>query len=381
MVDEFQDISGPRAGLIRLLHEKCDNSSLFCVGDDWQAIYRFAGSDLSYMTGFEETFGDTRMTKLDMTFRYNDSISNIATQFVTRNPDQIKKEIKTISTVKKPAISLFRSQNSKEEDQISNLAGVLKAIERQKQNTKPTVLILGRYRFTLPEKAGLRQLRNRFPNLLINLSTVHAAKGNEADYVIVVNLESGKHGFPSEKITHPLLEALLPPKQSHPFAEERRLFYVAITRARERVYLLCDMARPSSFIVELLNEKYAIEKNEFIVPHSQLLCELVHCIRCETGSLVPSKGPYGNFFGCTHFPRCKHIENVCDCCGALMKREERYKICTDPDCSGWAPVCPECQAEMVVRKGRYGEFWGCKNYSKVGPSCNHTENVIPPPQQ
>jgi len=68
-------------------------------------------------------------------------------------------------------------------------------------------------------------------------------------------------------------------------------------------------------------------------------------------------------------------------CGALMKRDDRYKVCTDPDCTGWAPVCPLCQAEMVVRKGRYGEFWGCKNYRKTSPSCDHTENFIPPPQK
>lgn len=381
MVDEFQDISGPRAELIRLLHEKCDNSSLFCVGDDWQAIYRFAGSDLSYMTGFEEKFGITCVTKLDMTFRFNNSISDIATQFVTRNPDQIRKDIKTISSVPVPAISLLRTQNNTEEDQISSLTGVLEAIVQREDDTRPTVIILGRYHFTLPQKERLQQLRQHFSGLQIDMSTIHAAKGNEADYVIVVNLESGKHGFPSEKITHPLLEALLPEKQTYTFAEERRLFYVAITRARRRVYLLCDMARASRFIVELLNKQYAIEKDEFTVASSQLLCEQVHCIRCETGKLVPRNGPHGNFYGCTHFPRCRHAENGCDCCGAPMKREGLYKICTDTDCSGWIPVCTVCQAEMVVRQGRYGEFWGCRNYRKNGPSCNHTENLIPPPRE
>jgi len=229
----------------------------------------------------------------------------IATQFVTRNPDQISENIKTISTVSLPAISLLRAQNNTQEDQIVNLTDALEAVEQQKQDTRPTVMILGRYHFTLPPKQRLQQLRNRFSGIEIEMSTIHAAKGNEADYVIVVNLESGEHGFPSEKITYPLLEALLSDQHSYPFAEERRLFYVAITRARKRVYLLSDMARPSCFIVELLKGGYVIETDEFVIENSQSLAEHVHCIRCETGTMVSRKGPHGNFYGCTHFPRCK----------------------------------------------------------------------------
>lgn len=379
MVDEFQDISGPRAEIVKLLQEKSENSSIFCVGDDWQAIYRFAGSDLIYMTSFEEHFGTTCVTKLDMTFRFNNSISEVATRFVTQNPDQIRKAINTISFVDKPAVSLLRAKEATEEERLHNLIHALDAISKLQSEPVLSVLILGRYNFNLPKRQFLTQLRDRFHNLKIDTSTVHASKGNEADYVILVSIQSGEHGFPSEKITHPLLEALLPEIQKYEFAEERRLFYVALTRAKHRVYILCDMSKPSKFITELISKKYSIELMEFDVDSSQLLFEQLHCIRCKTGILVLRNGQHGDFYGCTHYPRCTHAENGCDRCGAPMKREGRYKICTAPACSNWVPVCPLCQAEMIRRDGPYGSFWGCRNYRRQGISCGYKEDTISPP--
>lgn len=378
MVDEFQDISGPRADLIIALRNRVNDCSLFCVGDDWQAIYRFAGSDLSYTTEFQKIFGTTETTNLDITFRFNNSINDVAARFVQVNPEQLNKSISTISIVEKPAVSLMRSDNQHEEDQLNNIKKVFKSIcEKEEEGAR--VLILGRYNFNLPKKNVINNLKVEFSNLDITAMTIHASKGKEADYVILLNLESGKYGFPSEKITHPLLDALLPPQQEYPFAEERRLFYVALTRAKTRVYLITDMAMPSLFLTELLNNHYPIELNEFSVSDNQLLFQKVNCIKCESGVMMARTGQYGDYFGCSHYPRCKHAEAGCDCCGSLMKREGRYKICTNLGCDGWAPICPVCNAEMVRKNGRYGEFWGCKNYRSQGVSCEHTEKTIEPP--
>ncbi|MDF5921182.1 UvrD-helicase domain-containing protein [Pseudomonas aeruginosa] len=96
LVDEFQDISEARARLIRYLRDSAPECSLFCVGDDWQAIYRFTGSDLSFTTAFSERFGTTKVTALDLTFRFNNSISDVATRFVLANPIQVRKQLNTL---------------------------------------------------------------------------------------------------------------------------------------------------------------------------------------------------------------------------------------------------------------------------------------------
>ncbi|MFC1688279.1 UvrD-helicase domain-containing protein [Pseudomonadota bacterium] len=376
MVDEFQDISASRAKLIKELRNKVDDCSVFCVGDDWQAIYRFTGSDLNFTTSFEKKFGTTKQTLLNKTFRFNNSISDIASRFVSKNPDQVKKNISTLARVTEPAVSLLRADNKTDEDRRDNIEKILTAISTLKDNS--SVLILGRYNFSLPERRFINQLEAKLGNVSIKTMTVHASKGKEADFVVLLNLEAGKYGLPSEQITHPLLDALLPKDQAFSFSEERRLFYVAITRAKQRTYLISDMSNPSSFVKELINDNYPIEMDEFETSKDQLLYQQINCVICEIGSMVQRTGPYGQFYGCSHFPRCEHKENGCNCCGSLMKRSDRYKICTNKDCDGWTPVCPICGAEMVLRNGPYGEFWGCKNWRSQGVSCPHKENSIPP---
>ena len=242
------------------------------------------------------------------------------------------------------------------------------------------------------EKKVYRAIQKQLPKdwlvihsleFIMTTSRYNSHGDREADFVVLLNLEAGKYGFPSEQVTHPLLDALLPKDQAFPFSEERRLFYVAITRAKQRTYLISDMSNPSTFASELINDEYPIEMDEFEVSENQLLYQQVNCVKCETGSMLQRKGPYGEFYGCSHHPRCDHIENGCDCCSSLMKRDRRYKICTTRDCEGWVPICPRsnCGAEMVLRSGKYGEFWSCKNYRSQGVSCGHTENSILPPFQ
>ena len=104
IIDEFQDISEGRYGLINAFLRQNPNTKLFCVGDDWQAIYQFAGSDHKIMTGFAERFGKTTTLKLDLTFRYNDKIAEVSEKFVTKNPSQIPKDIRTNIRKKSPQI-------------------------------------------------------------------------------------------------------------------------------------------------------------------------------------------------------------------------------------------------------------------------------------
>lgn len=376
LVDEFQDISEARARLIRYLRDATKECSLFCVGDDWQAIYRFTGSDLSFTTEFQEKFGATEITALDLTFRFNSGISDVATRFVLQNPTQVKKQLKTQKKVKHPAVSLLREDNRPQKNgEPSRLNKVLSRIADIAE-LGSSVYLLGRYGFNLPDKPELQRLAARYPSIRLESHTIHASKGKEADYVVVLGLETGKLGFPSGKTTHPLLESLLPTLESYPHAEERRLLYVALTRARNRVYLITDMAVASSFVVELLKGKYEIDLNEFSTSLSQQLLHILKCIKCKTGTMVPRQSQFGSFFGCNKFPLCTHKERGCNRCESQMRRAGRFKICINPHCLSWTPVCPQCSAEMVQRKGRHGEFWGCKNYRYEGQGCSHTENTI-----
>ena len=136
------------------------------------------------------------------------------------------------------------------------------------------------------------------------------------------------------------------------------------------------MAVASEFVIELIDQQYPVELNEFPVSLSQQLFQLIHCNKCKSGTLIGQSGPYGAFFGCSKFPLCNHKERGCQSCGSPMKRTGRFKLCINPDCGRWAPTCPKCGAEMVMRDGRFGKFWGCRNYRKEGVGCGHTENQI-----
>jgi len=377
LVDEFQDISRPRARLIKALRDKAKDCSIFCVGDDWQAIYRFTGSDVSLTTGFVEEFGPMKTTALDKTFRFNNQISEVASEFVMRNPAQVRKTITTHEQVSEPAVSLLRRRKQKKDD-FSDIHEVLTALAVRAQPGS-TVYLLARFWFQLPDRAQLRRIQNRFPHLEITTLGFHSSKGKEADYVVITGLDVGPYGFPSTKTSHPLLEALLPLAEPYDHAEERRLFYVALTRARHRAYLICDMASASPFVTELLDDDYHVELNEFETDPGQLSAADLKCQRCETGTMVARQKGSSTFYGCANYPLCNHTDQGCPTCGQALSKEGRYKVCISVDCGSWVPLCPECNGSMTKRAGRYGEFWGCSNYRRSSPSCTHKERSISAP--
>jgi DNA helicase-4 len=370
LVDEFQDISASRARLIKgLLNQKPDNS-LFCVGDDWQSVYRFTGSDLTITKNFSEHFGYTATSVLNKTFRFNNKIGDFASQFVMRNSTQIQKQINSHQQVENTAVSLIKTS----QEQLA-LHAALSAISiKIKIKEKASVLILARFNFKKPD---LADLKHQYPQLKCQFMTVHASKGKEADYVIVLGLEKGKHGFPSEKATHPLLELLLPKAEAFERAEERRLFYVAVTRARHHVYLISDANEVSNFIRELLKDKYEMLSNEFKGDGFQEKIADVSCSQCETGYLVPRDGKYGSFFGCSQYPLCNHTQAACQWCGGGLKEKGRYRVCENKRCDFVEPVCPKCSGTLTLRSGSYDQFWGCSHYRKGAEfSCEHTEKFI-----
>jgi DNA helicase IV len=379
LVDEFQDISGPRAKLIKGLLNQDKNQVFYAVGDDWQSIYRFTGSDISYTRDFAKGFGATATTALDLTFRFNQEISDLASRFVLRNPDQIQKSIRSNRSHGFPAVSLIRVLERGRG--LSLALNAVSEIAKTDQVHRPTVLILGRYHFVLEDwvrtSAG-KALRGAHPRLDIQFSTVHAAKGKEADYVIVLDLVKGGSGFPSQKPTDPLLEFLLPPAEPFPHAEERRLFYVAVTRARHRAYLVYNPMIASEFVQELLAAEngFNVCDSEIESRHMAASIPAIPCPQCRTGRLVLRMSSHGPFVGCNNFPFCRYTERPCPECGGLMRRTEKLRICAQPHCDAEVPICQRCGGDMVERTGPYGRFWGCLNYRKdVEHCCTNRINI------
>lgn len=239
LVDEFQDISPQRAALLEALRKQNSQTTLFAVGDDWQAIYRFSGAQLSLTTAFHQTFGEGEHCHLDTTYRFNSRIGDIANRFVQQNPHQLKKPLNSLTPGDKKAVTLL--DESQLDALLDKLSGYAKEDER--------ILVLVRYHHLKP--ASLQKAATRWPKLQIDFMTIHASKGQQADYVILVGLQEGNDGFPAPARESIMESALLPQVEDFPDAEERRLLYVALTRARARVWLLFNKDNPSRFVEAL----------------------------------------------------------------------------------------------------------------------------------
>lgn len=185
LVDEFQDISPQRAALLSALRAQNKHTSLFAVGDDWQAIYRFSGAQLSLTTAFHHYFGEGDRSDLDTTYRFNSRIGEIANRFIQQNPHQLAKPLNSLRAGDKKAVTLLADDQL--EPLLDKLSGYAKPDER--------ILVLARYHHLKP--AALEKAATRWPKLLLDFMTIHASKGQQADYVIVVGLKEGSDGFPA----------------------------------------------------------------------------------------------------------------------------------------------------------------------------------------
>ena len=258
LVDEFQDISDGRAQLLIALKGQHPDARIFAVGDDRQSIYRFAGSDIHLMRNFARVFGGTfagdsgvhSTVDLGRTFRSVDRIALAARRFVLQTPAQIEKQVHPAASSDRPAIKLLRYQPAQAEKALQHALDEVRHVTPE--NSRASVLLLGRYQFVRPP--NLAAVQTAFPDLDIHFRTVHAAKGLEADHVIILRVTSGRMGFPSEIVDDSLLDMVLPEAEPFEHAEERRLFYVALTRARKGVIILADAENPSSFAQELAGD-------------------------------------------------------------------------------------------------------------------------------
>ena len=362
LIDEFQDISPARARLLKALLDKSPGAQLFAVGDDWQAIYRFGGSDIAVMREFGERFGNFSRVDLETTFRCSDRIAAVATDFVLRNPAQIRKTVRSMRKAGRPAVHIEPSRSGRAFLLTEALDRIAEFADSHDGTSE--VLLLGRYRHLRPRNMG--NLVKQYPRLHLSYMTIHRSKGLQADHVVVLGLCSGKHGFPVEIADDPLLDLVLAVPEAHPNAEERRLLYVAITRARHQVFLLADGGAPSSFARELIDGGYDISA------FGRLPEADVPCPRCKEGRLErrESARDRGTFYGCSNWPYCEHTGRPCPSCGTgLPVRAGSSHRCRN--CDALLEGCRVCDGWLETRMGPYGRFQGCSNW----PDCDYTRNL------
>lgn len=371
LVDEFQDISEGRARLLLALKAQHEDARIFAVGDDWQSIYRFTGSDIHLMRNFGQEFGGTFDGKsavhssvdLGRTFRSVDKIALPARAFVLQNPSQITKQVIPAGTTDAPAIKVAHYAWGQEEAAIT---AALDDIRGSTGRSKTSVLLLGRYHFVKPDR--LPQIARGYPDLDIRFMTVHASKGLEADHVVILRTSSDRLGFPSEIVDDPLLDLVLPEPEKYDHAEERRLFYVALTRARKSVTVLADRQKPSVFAREL------VEKPEYGVVELGKAGVAGHrCGACRGRMLAQTSKKCATYFQCEHRYLCGEMLRPCSACGKDLPVAQKAKpdtlVCS---CGAEFAACPECpDGWLVERKGKWGPFLGCVKY----PDCDGQKTI------
>lgn len=367
LVDEFQDISTARMEFIHALVEKGPDPSLTVVGDDWQSIYRFAGGKLELTTRFGERVGSYTETKLQKSFRYNNSIANTAGQFIMENPEQFKKNIETHSKVNQPQVYLL-------DNKVGNQQGVyervLEVVQKIRENdASGSVSIIARYNYLLKETQQVIFSAGLGNN--INIWSFHRSKGLEADYCILIGFFQGKSGFPNRNRNEAIIEALLPSLDSYPHSEERRLLYVGITRARHKSYIIADPTAPSDFITELLAPKYEI--NIVSKKFQKQYRKIFKCPNCEDGYLKLISGKFGEFYSCSTGQGCDVGKaRVCTKCRAPSIDTLNASVCNNISCRNTMKICDKCGRPMKMRNGKFGQFWGCTGYGIKDDQCKNT---------
>lgn len=368
IVDEFQDISFSRMKFLKKLIEH-GKSRLFAVGDDWQAIYRFSGCDLNIFLRFPDYFGDSAITKITTTHRNCQALQDIAGPFIKKNPEQFDKVIKSANQrqIEKPVQIMYYSERK-----YYAFLDVLRAISKMKPDAE--VLILGRNnkdfedisldnRVYIDFRASDEKTRvvkvREYPNMKLTFNTVHGSKGLEAEYVIIINADDTRLGFPNKMEDDELLDMVLSSKSGYEYAEERRLWYVALTRTKSYTFIIANNENPSIFVKEIEDQCLIMNPNMEVSHKGEISCP-----HCKTGRLVIRESEGHKFYGCSNFPYCTY---TIDDFKAVNKN---YR-------------CEECGDFMIFHaKGRFGPFYGCHNYKRCGgrtySASEYEQNYQPP---
>lgn len=310
LLDEVQDLSPNRLRLVREVLCKNPQCRLFAVGDDWQSIYRFTGSNLELIERFEAYFGrHVRRSLIETTHRFGAPTVEKSSKFVRKNPAQAYKKVHGLKAETPIKIILSEPDTQNWQSEVDGfrkaLADMLE-VYNEAELLKMKLQIISRFNHdlkfleTAPEieiKDDKVTWRLESGELLnFEFCSIHKSKGITRDVVIVLNVNDDLMGMPAQRENDPLIDMLLSDQEKYPHAEERRLFYVALTRARKATYLIAKAKKPSPFLFELSSELAESRKN----------C----CPRCELGELIRKESKFGSFqycsnyfYGCNYFKR------------------------------------------------------------------------------
>ena len=391
LVDEFQDISHTRFDLIKTI-KKALNAKLVIVGDDWQSIYKFSGSDIDLFTNFDKYLSNsqTEVCSINNIYRNCQNLIDISSKFVMKNNYQLKKQLSSKSKNQiNDSIKIYEYTDKK----IKPIAfeRIIKDIYDLSNQNKVKILVLGRnskdYMGILDEnlfytsgKVENKDLKIHYiknPNISIKYSTVHGSKGIEEDNVILINLENKRNGFPN-KMTDDSVLMFVKNDNVEPieYSEERRLFYVALTRTKNRTYLLVPKIDQSLFINELIDECEVIKVENKLLSdnlsedyneifdddniHIILSTEGV-CPECGTGKMNLMFNPRTGkkYFKCSNWPKCGWF-------GGLFHGDIKELNNLE--------YCPKCGGLLLKKTGRYGDFYGCINYYP-DKDCRFTKDI------
>ncbi len=409
IVDEYQDISHQRYNLTKELSKIAD-AKIVAVGDDWQSIYAFSGSDITLFIEFKKCILNPRLgcveLRINNTYRNAQELINIAGEFVQRNTTQLPKTLKSPKNLSDPVIIYSYCDDDKkiEKEGLRNSrfqrANTLEAILDKLVSEDPSILnrdkgkepilLIGRFGFDaenlsvgdLKDEFGQKEketepynifdyypesrkvVSKKYPTLRMAFMTAHSSKGLTYDNVIIINGLNGTNGFPSKKEDDPVMDLVIKRDRAIEYAEERRLFYVALTRTSNRVYIIAPETKPSEFVTELIKDKgykHITVKGVFNERFEKK--DVFYCPDCG----FPLK-----YYGSTSIGLPLYIcSNEHELCGFMSNdiKGGRLRIC-------------ECRSGciggyMIVKKKTNSNehFLGCTNYTKDGKGCNHTISI------
>ena len=246
IVDEYQDTSLTKFYLLETLINKT-KANFLAVGDDFQSIYRFTGCDLHIFLNFTKYFKDSHIYKIVNTYRNPQELINIAGNFIMKNKRQLKKQLISNKHINNPII-IYKTNNY-----IKTLKDILLTINES------DIFVLGRNNNDINKYIdntyNKKDNEYTFNNITFKYLTIHRSKGLEANNVILINLEDNILGFPSKIKDEKILKYVNNTKNYYPYEEERRLFYVALTRTKNRVYIISPIKNESIFIKEISKNK------------------------------------------------------------------------------------------------------------------------------
>lgn len=363
IIDEFQDIARQRFNLTKRLSE-ITQAKVVAVGDDWQSIYAFSGSDITLFTRFLELMGAGTELKITHTYRNSQELIDIAGGFVQRNTSQIRKQLISPKHLENPIVLEVFDDSIKPMERLADTIEHIIGEILSEYGEQSSILLIGRYNYDMyklyrtnrfSELPGGAIRSEKYPNAKITFMTAHSSKGLGYDNVILINMFEGKFGFPCQIEDDPIIKLVTYEDNSMPFAEERRLFYVAMTRTKNRVYIAAPKTKPSRFLVELIKD--------FNIPHNdEINMQVVDLfnLRCPVCGF-PLKYEFNKNYGLNLWI-CTNEAELCDF--MTNDRTHMHDILK----------CPKCtDGYLIVKKNpKNGDiFYGCTNYFNEERKCTY----------